>query len=169
MSEKEELSFYKTAIGILTQNGYMQYEVSNFARQHDYISRHNVKYWNHTNYIGFGPSAHSFWFDRRWSNSPSIHNYIKNLNNGLLPDRTDEAIDAETKEFEKIFLSLRTNDGLNLSEFEELFKYSFVEKYKIEIDRLLNAGLARIKNNSLSLTPEGLYLCDEIISDFAHI
>ncbi|MEJ2054107.1 MAG: radical SAM family heme chaperone HemW [Calditrichaceae bacterium] len=165
--EKDELLFYRTAIDKLRQNGYMQYEISNFARNKDLASRHNIKYWDHTNYLGFGPAAHSYWQDRRWANLPSIHYYIENLRNGMYPQRTAEKIDAKTREFEKIFLSLRTIEGLSLSEFQELFAHSFVETYKTEIEKLLTAGLARINGDNICLTPEGFYICDEIISNFA--
>ena len=150
-------------------NGYIQYEVSNFARKPELVSKHNIKYWNHTDYLGFGPSAHSFWQDRRWSNNDSIDDYIIRLKEGKYPNRFEEIIDQSTKEFEKIFLSLRTKAGLNISEFDQYFKCSFLKKYKNEVDKLLQASLARIKDDHIYLTSEGLYICDEIISNFAHL
>ena len=168
-NEDDELLFYKTAIDKLQQNGYIQYEVSNFARDHKLVSKHNIKYWNHTDYLGFGPSAHSFWQDRRWSNNASIDNYINHLKENRYPDRLEEIIDDRTKEFEKIFLSLRTKQGLNITEFDQYFKCSFLNKYKNEVDKLLQGDLARIDNGNIYLTSEGLYICDEIISNFAHL
>ena len=168
-NEDAELSFYKTAIDNLKNNGYIQYEVSNFALSPELESRHNIKYWNHTDYLGFGPSAHSFWQNKRWSNRDSIEGYINRLQQGKYPDRSEENINLKTKEFEKIFLSLRTNAGLNILEFDELFQCSFLEKYKSEVNKLRHAGLACIKNDTIYLTSEGLYICDEIISNFAHL
>ena len=85
------------------------------------------------------------------------------------PDRLEEIIDDRTKEFEKIFLSLRTKQGLNITEFDQYFKCSFLNKYKNEVDKLLQGDLARIDNSNIYLTSEGLYICDEIISNFAHL
>lgn len=165
----EELLFYTTAIDRLQQKGYIHYEVSNFAHNPKLISKHNIKYWNHTNYLGFGPSAHSLWQDKRWSNEASIINYIKNLYEGKYPDRYEENINGKTKEFEKIFLSLRTISGLSIKEFNRSFKCSFMDKYKKEVDELLNGGFARLTDNTIHLTSEGLYICDEIVSNFARI
>jgi oxygen-independent coproporphyrinogen-3 oxidase len=167
--EENELLFYITAIDKLKQNGYIQYEISNFAQNPKLISKHNIKYWNHTNYLGFGPSAHSLWQDKRWSNSTSINSYIKNLNEDKYPDRFEENINGKTKEFEKIFLSLRTISGINIPEFNKSFKCSFMDKYKKEVNELLNGGFARLTDKTIHLTSEGLYICDEIVSNFARI
>ena len=169
MNEEEELLFYCKAIEYLKMNNFLQYEVSNFAVRPEMVSRHNTKYWDHSDYLGFGPSAHSFWNDKRWSNSASIGNYIKKLKDQRYPDRFEEIIDKKTKEFEKIFLSLRMTSGLKISEFNELFQSSFIQKYKNEIDKLVTGGFALINGDSFILTAEGLYICDEIISNFAHI
>ena len=168
-NEDDELLFYTTAIDKLQQNGYIQYEVSNFALDLKLVSKHNIKYWNHTDYLGFGPSAHSFWQDKRCVNNASVNSYIKNLNDGKYPDRSEENIDEKTKEFEKIFLSLRTAAGLNITEFDNKFKCSFMNKYKDEVNELLKGGFARLSSNTIQLTSEGLYICDEIISNFACI
>ncbi len=168
-NEDEELLFYTTAIDRLQQNGYIHYEISNFAQNPKLISKHNIKYWNHTNYLGFGPSAHSLWQDKRWSNDASIISYMNNLNEGKYPDRSEENINRKTKEFEKIFLSLRTISGLNIIEFNESFKCSFMDKYKNEVDELLNSGFAQLTDNTIHLTSKGLYICDEIVSNFACI
>lgn len=168
-NEETELLFYKTAIDKLQKNGYIQYEISNFALSSNLVSKHNIKYWNHTHYLGFGPSAHSFWENKRWSNNASIENYISSLSQSTYPDRFEEIIDKQTKEFERIFLNLRTNAGLNITEFDNQFQCSFMDKYKSEVDKLLHADLARIEDNTIYLTSEGLYICDEIFTNFAHI
>ncbi|MEJ2543350.1 MAG: radical SAM family heme chaperone HemW [Calditrichaceae bacterium] len=149
-NEDDELLFYMTAIDKLQQNGYIQYEISNFALDPSLVSKHNIKYWNHTDYLGFGPSAHSFWQDRRWSNNASIDNYINHLKKGKFPNRFEEIIDKRTKEFEKIFLSLRTKAGLNIVDFNKYFKCSFLNKYKNEVDKLLmlhSVVFAQFANN----------------------
>ncbi len=77
--------FFETS-GILEENGYIHYEVSNFARP-GRESRHNRKYWNHTPYLGLGPAAHSFEGRRRRWNSRSVDTYISELAAGRHPSR----------------------------------------------------------------------------------
>ncbi len=71
--------FFRYTREILCANQYIHYEISNFARSEALVSRHNSKYWDHTPYLGFGPSAHSFWQNRRWGNRRSLDVYIRNL------------------------------------------------------------------------------------------
>ena len=68
--EHMEITFYNMAHQIITDSGYDHYEVSNYARSELYYSRHNYKYWQHVPYLGFGPSAHSFWDNFRTKLAP---------------------------------------------------------------------------------------------------
>jgi oxygen-independent coproporphyrinogen-3 oxidase len=168
-SESEELKFYQTTIDYLKQNGYLHYEVSNFAKSPEYYSRHNQKYWDHSNYLGFGPSAHSYWNNQRWSNVSSLTQYITALSAGKSPVNFLEDIELETMEFENIFLSLRTITGLNLLDFKNRFRIEFTQKYKAKIDPLLTNDLAEIHDQYFRLTQKGLFISDAILSEFAHI
>jgi len=168
-NESEELKFYKTTIETLKKSSYIQYEVSNFARDRAYLSKHNLKYWDHSNYLGFGPSAHSYWDSKRWSNVGSVDQYIKHLKKNQSPIDFEEIINQRTREFENIFLSLRTNIGLNLLDFEKYFKESFLLKYENKVKKLINQELAEIEDEYFRLTAKGLYISDEILAYFAHI
>jgi oxygen-independent coproporphyrinogen-3 oxidase len=163
------LKFYQTTIDYLKQNGYLHYEVSNFAKSPEYYSRHNQKYWDHSNYLGFGPSAHSYWNNQRWSNVSSLTQYITALSAGKSPVNFLEDIELETMEFENIFLSLRTITGLNLLDFKNRFRIEFTQKYKAKIDPLLTNDLAEIHDQYFRLTQKGLFISDAILSEFAHI
>jgi len=168
-SESEELKFYQTTIDYLKQNGYLHYEVSNFAKSPEYYSRHNQKYWDHSNYLGFGPSAHSYWNNQRWSNVSSLTQYVTAIKAGKSPVNFREDIEPETMEFENIFLSLRTITGLNLLDFKSRFRIDFTQKYKAKIDPLLINDLAEIHDQYFRLTQKGLFISDAILSEFAHI
>ena len=77
--------FFSTTSAFLEDNGYVHYEVSNFARAESLVSRHNHKYWDHTPYLGLGPAAHSFRGNRRWWNHRNLQRYIGDLHAGRTP------------------------------------------------------------------------------------
>lgn len=164
--EDEEIVFWEHTLDTMEANGFQAYEVSNFATSPKFWSRHNVKYWTHTPYLGFGPSAHSFWNNKRWSNLRSVEGYISALTNGNQPLDHTEILDKKTLEFEYIFLSLRTYRGLNLSSFKQIFEISFLEKYTQECNDLLNRHLAVTNQDFFKLTRKGMIICDAILPEF---
>ncbi len=164
--EQNEIDFWNMTLDVMDSNGYEAYEVSNFARSAAFYSRHNIKYWLHVPYLGFGPSAHSFHKNRRWSNVRSLHRYLADLEQEKLPVDFEERLDASTLEFEHILLRLRMYAGLHLREFERKFGVSFLEKYKSEINGFLNRNLAETINGYFKLTRKGMLICDEILQDF---
>ncbi len=166
-SEQDEVRFLETTLHLLQYHGYHPYEISNYARAPEYYSRHNQKYWYHTPYLGFGPSAHSFWNERRRGNVRSVSKYIQELRNKRWPIEFEETIDAETKVFEHIFLALRTKPGINLAHFEQQFGYAFTKHYKSAINTLISEGLAEYKSSHFRLTQKGLILSDAILPTFA--
>jgi oxygen-independent coproporphyrinogen-3 oxidase len=166
-SENEEINFFNVSINSLEKAGYLQYEVSNYARQPEYYSRHNYKYWNHTNYLSFGPSAHSYWNKKRWSNVRALTCYIKNIEQDITVIDFSEDLSKETLMFEHIMLGLRTTEGINISEFETNFRESFIYKYSDINKDLIENEFAVLKNNVFRLTAKGLMICDEILPRFA--
>ncbi|HTX18265.1 MAG TPA: radical SAM family heme chaperone HemW, partial [Bacteroidota bacterium] len=88
-SEETDSRMYEETMAFMEGHGYGHYEISNYALP-GYECRHNKNYWNHSNYLGFGPSAHSFWKESssggyRWWNARSISQYCENLSAGKLP------------------------------------------------------------------------------------
>jgi oxygen-independent coproporphyrinogen III oxidase len=166
-TENDELLFFSQTVSLMDKAGYEHYEVSNYAMSSNYYSRHNYKYWDHSNYLSFGPSAHSYWNKKRWSNMRSLSKYIKNINEHKTVIDFSEELAGETVMFEKIMLGLRTKAGINLDGFETNFRESFLTKHsKINSDLLQN-GFAEIDNGHFKLTPKGLMICDEILPRFA--
>ncbi|MCX5903450.1 MAG: radical SAM family heme chaperone HemW, partial [Proteobacteria bacterium] len=80
--EEESENLFLTTARFLEENGYLHYEISNFARGEENRSRHNQKYWQHVPYLGLGPSAHSFQDGKRWWNVRSIKKYCASLEAG---------------------------------------------------------------------------------------
>jgi len=146
--------------------GYEHYEVSNYARP-GFRSRHNYNYWSHQNYLGFGPSAHSFWKNkdaregRRWWNIASLSHYTERLGAGKLPLVSGETVATGELMTERIFLGLRS-DGLNMKQFESDFSVPFLSTRERLITDLVHEESVTLENGTLRLTPKGFLLCDEI-------
>jgi len=152
----------------LTEAGYSQYEVSNFARDQA-ICRHNVHYWKRGAYLGFGAGAHSFfqqgWGKRSW-NIRSVEGYCKRLYQQQLPEAGFEVLDRSQALLELIWLGLRTSEGICLSVLEQTFgiasqslRRSLLERaaeaFKCEEGRLVLDGRALVQlDNYVMLVTE---------------
>jgi oxygen-independent coproporphyrinogen-3 oxidase len=162
---------FDTTIEFLTTHGFVQYEISNFARQAEdgsgaRRSRHNQKYWSFAPYIGLGPSAHSFCLpERRW-NHRSIIKYVQEIKADQLPIAEKETLTREQMIMEAIYLGLRTTRGIDLNGFEKMFGISFLKTFKAEIAELAKDGLLKIMNNHCVLTPKGMAYHDSITAMF---
>ncbi|MBN2070295.1 MAG: radical SAM family heme chaperone HemW [Candidatus Krumholzibacteriota bacterium] len=115
ISDELQRSLFLLADEILTANGYLHYEVSNFAREERFISRHNSRYWNRTDYLGLGPSAHSLRADRRWWNIASVEKYCDLADKGISCVSGEEELSPEQISIEDLYLGLRTAHGVPLS------------------------------------------------------
>ncbi len=93
--EEQERTLFLTASEVLEGQGFVHYEVSNFARGTPHYCRHNVKYWERAPYLGLGPSAHSFQGDTRWWNHRSVRKYCRDLNRGRRPVQGSERLSEE--------------------------------------------------------------------------
>ena len=111
---------YLYAVEYLRQNGYEQYEISNFARP-GHASRHNLKYWTLGEYAGFGPGAYSDFGGVRYGYIRDLDRYIA----GELVLAESEHIPVSEREMEYIMLRLRTTEGMNIREFENRFRRRF--------------------------------------------
>ncbi len=161
---ERDADLYEFTIDFLAQHGYAQYEVSNFARP-GFESQHNSRYWDHSNYLGFGPSAHSFWSDRRWWNIANLQTYIDRLGNGQLPTAGEETLSRDQMMEESIFLGLRST-GIDLADFRHRFERDLERDHGSVIERLVADGLATVDRARLRLTRNGYLVCDEICQSF---
>ncbi|HKO81235.1 MAG TPA: radical SAM family heme chaperone HemW [Chitinophagaceae bacterium] len=143
----------------LEEAGYEHYEISNFAKP-GFRSRHNSSYWKGKNYIGFGPSAHSFDGNARWWNIANNNTYIDSINKGIIPYEK-EVLTTTQRANEYIMISLRTNDGLDLSNLNE----TMGDKLLASCGKYIENGLVKLENNFLKLTRDGKLLADGIAAD----
>jgi len=165
-TEEREEQFYNHTIERMQESGFFHYEISSYARSESRFSRHNYKYWTHTNYLSFGPSAHSYWNGQRWRNIRSISKYIHGINSGMDIIDFRESIEEDTMIFEKIMLGLRTADGIDLDKFSKSFTLSFMDLHKNLNTNLIENGFAVVENGYFKLTHKGMLVCDEILPRF---
>ncbi len=159
-----EQKMYEYTMEFLAENGYCQYEISNYALR-GYECRHNLKYWTHQDYISFGPSAASFLNNYRYVNVRDIEKYITLINSGKEPYDFKEYIDKDTSVTEYIFLGLRSK-GINFNRFKARYDFDFRIKYSSSINTLLTHNFASIDNDTLRLSRKGYAVCDEIATRY---
>jgi oxygen-independent coproporphyrinogen-3 oxidase len=114
-TEEEERSLFLLTAKVLEDEGYLHYEISNFARGEGHIARHNSKYWHHNPYLGLGPAAHSFWGGVRWWNVSCVKTFCEMLGNDEMPVAGSETLTQDQQQLESLYLGLRTREGFDLS------------------------------------------------------
>lgn len=157
--EDAAADMYSLARSLLEERGYKGYEVSNFA-QPGKECLHNVGYWDRSEYIGFGVSAHSFYDDTRFAVTSDLTAYLGGVRvteKHYIPPESDEAAE------ETIMLALRTSRGLDLSAFRRKFGRDPIAGKESGLALLRREGLVSLTDDRLSLTPKGLYVMNEII------
>jgi oxygen-independent coproporphyrinogen-3 oxidase len=147
----------------LTQNGFEQYEICSFAKQEHY-SRHNTSYWQQEEYLGIGPSAHSFNLISRQYNVPNNAKYIKELQQNIIPADM-EILTIEDQVNEYLLTGLRTKWGCNIQKINTLSNKLFQKHNELELEKQIQRGFLKIENDTLLLTYKGKLLADRIASD----
>lgn len=159
-TEEDERTFFLRTAEILEASGYIQYEVSNFARRLELASRHNQKYWDHTPYLGLGPAAHSFQAGRRWWNHASLADYLHDLAQGRPPIQASEQLGADALCLEDIFLGLRTRAGVDLERLKRLYGRDLLREHARVLEEYRRNGLIEISDGRLRPTRAGMAVAD---------
>ncbi len=160
VDEAIETQMMELTIDMLKSAGFEHYEISNFAKP-GYFSKHNTNYWNHSNYLGLGPSAHSFWINKRWWNVDTIFNYFNRLENNMLPISETENLNTEQLINEKFMLGLRSK-GVDFKILNKEFNYDYKLQCGNLIHQLTSNKLATFEDDRLMLTKNGIMIADEI-------
>lgn len=164
IEEEESTALFNLLIEKSERAGFIHYEISNFGKP-GYFSKHNSNYWKQVNYIGIGPSAHSFnGYSRQW-NVSDVKGYIKSINSGKVFFEREE-LDAKARFNEYIMTSLRTMWGIDLDYVEKSFEKEGYD-YVVNLSgKFKDYGLMRKEENYLILTNQGKMISDNIISEF---
>jgi len=147
---------FLTTSKFLRERGYEHYEVSNFAAGPGSRSMHNSSYWKHRPYLGLGPSAHSFDGGSRWWNVSSVKDFLSRIQAGRRPAAGRERLTSADLLLEKLFLGLRTSDGVDTAVIEGY------PEWENGVQRLLELSLARMRGSRLVPTIEGYLLADRL-------
>ena len=159
-----QADMYLSAVEILRQHGYRQYEISNFCRK-GAVSRHNLKYWTGGEYLGFGPDASSDFAGRRFTIVRDLSGYIDGIRSGGQVLREVQEIPNRERAGEYLMMRLRISSGLDPREYEKLFLLPFAPLEKALV-RFKEQGLAqKTFDGRWHLTPEGFLVSNAIISD----
>jgi oxygen-independent coproporphyrinogen-3 oxidase len=164
IEEEESAAQFGILIEKAESAGFIHYEISNFGKE-SYFSRHNTNYWKQVNYLGIGPSAHSFnKFSRQW-NIRDINKYTKAVNNNKSFFEKEE-LDVKTRFNEYIMTSLRTMWGIDLDFIERTFEKEGYDYVINMAGKFRDYGLMKQENKNLILTNQGKMISDNIISEF---
>ncbi|AEL24927.1 radical SAM family heme chaperone HemW [Cyclobacterium marinum] len=146
----------------LNQAGYIQYEISNFAKENAF-SLHNSNYWKGIPYLGVGPGAHSFDGEHRGHNINHNGKYIKLIENGKLPFKADY-LSPEDRINEYLLTSLRTMWGINSLYLKNHLNYELLTEKAEEIKLFQEQKMLQINGKNITLSDKGKLLADYIAS-----
>lgn len=170
MPEDGQADLFALTHRVLADAGWPAYEVSNFARGEAHRSRHNRKYWDHTPYLGLGPSAHSFARTRRWWNEHATPRWESRLAAGERPVADEEELDRAQLAAEALLLGLRTVEGIDLERFRARYGVDLVAANASLVERLQDEGVLSVRAGERGprLVPalSGLAVADGLAASF---
>lgn len=162
-NEEESLAMYEMAVNTLESYDLMQYEISAFAKK-DYEAQHNSGYWTARPFLGFGPSAFSYWNQKRFRNICHLEKYAKILQKGQYPIDFEEQLDVDAHRRELFVINLRLRKGVDLSQFQQT--HGPLDHLTLtSIQRLMDEGFLINESSVIKLTRRGILFYDLIASD----
>ena len=165
LDENTDIEMYEYTINYLKSHGYNQYEISNYAKD-NFECKHNVLYWKCEEYVGIGASASGYFIGIRYNNICELDNYEKMILEGEKPIEWEEKLSIKDEIEESIFLGLRMNEGIQISDFKEKYNFDFEKEYKNEIEKLSKMELIEIDNNLMKLTQKGREISNSVFVEF---
>ena len=163
VSENNSAEQFSVLMNQMSKNGYEHYEISNFCKPGAY-SKHNSSYWKKDRYLGLGPSAHSFYDNKRLWNVSNNTQYIKSLKVNSLPLQ-EETLTLENRYNEYVMTSLRTIWGCSIPIIQKDFSNELAVYFRKEIDEYVKENYVFVKNEVYYLSESGKLLADKITAD----
>lgn len=162
--EREQAAMFMQGAERLEEAGYLQYEISNFARM-GFQCHHNLGYWEGRDYLGLGPSATSTIDGLRWTNPYDHGAWHESVRTGRI-GADAERLDLTVRVLELVMLRLRTTRGLRVKAYRELTGRDFLRDHKPLVHLLHRNGLVRIRDGYLRLTRNGMLVSNSILERF---
>ena len=167
VNEDVSLAQYKHLISEAKKHDFTHYEISNFSKT-GLESKHNSSYWQQKMYLGLGPSAHSYNKNRReWNISDNLK-YMNAIEKGNKYSEYEE-LSFNDKFNDYVLTSLRTMWGLNLNKVKNEFGESYHKYCLKKADKFIDNNNVRIENNHIILTDKGVFISNDVMSDFFFI
>ena len=164
-TEEEERKMYHLAKKILEENGFNQYEISNYAKERKEC-RHNLAYWNMDNWIGVGSAAASYINGKRIKNISSVEEYINSINEKgeAVEEIINNSKNDNMEEF--MFMGLRKINGIDENEFKKRFSMNINDVYGEILNKYIDEGLLIRKSGRIFLSEKGIEISNVIMADF---
>ncbi len=154
---------YLQVCDLLRENGYIHYEISNFAQKENFISSHNMGYWERDSYIAVGSGAYGFNGKVRYKIKEDINGFINDVSSDkvfiILEEKVDDKISVYN---ETVMLSLRTYMGIEL----DYLRNSPCEDKSVNIGEFVNEGFMKVKGERCIMTEKGYLMFNSIVSQF---
>jgi len=165
--EDEERNMYFEAVEYLKHAGFRQYEISNFSKRHR-ACKHNLRYWNCDEYLGFGPAAHSYFGGKRFSFKKDLKLYMDSFDSNVKVTETlvDEYVDIppQARIAEYVMLRFRLHEGINLAKFYKRFGRNFEDLYYDKMRPYINSGHIVRTKTGYAFSLDGMYVSNYILS-----
>lgn len=162
-SDDAAADLYEAGVARLAENGFAQYEISNFSRP-GRRSQHNLLYWTGGDYLGLGPSAASrFFWDGNFHHRKALADFSKYVESAPYPGNTLESNSWADTRLEATFLELRLNDGIDLPRFTQRYGHDVTQSKNYSL--FLREGLLERAGQILKLTSRGRLLADRVTRD----
>lgn len=164
-TEEEERKMYHLAKKILEENGFNQYEISNYAKEGKEC-RHNLAYWNMDNWIGVGSAAASYINGKRIENISSVEEYINSINEKgeAVEEIINNSKNDNMEEF--MFMGLRKINGIDENEFKKRFSMNINDVYGEILNKYIDEGLLIRDSGRIFLSEKGIEISNIIMADF---
>lgn len=166
VDEDTDRAMYDLAIDYLASTGFVQYEISNFARE-GFACLHNQGYWENRPYIGIGPSAGSYVSGRRTTNVADIGQYVRRIEAGQSVVEQSEFVGDQDRICQTAVLNLRRRRGIDLAAFRARTGVDFAQVFQSPLAQYQRQGLIEVDGERVRLATEALAIADSVLCDFS--
>ncbi len=165
--DDDAAEMYVAGMERLERAGYEQYEISNVARPRERQSRHNLKYWQQGDWLGFGSGAHATFRGERWRTVSGTTEYIDRVAAGADARLDRCTLGADEKLEEALFMGLRLTQGLDIAEQSRQFGIDIWSRYGQDLAPYVSEGLlVHDPGRRLALTRRGMLMANEVMAVF---